>query len=440
MHPLGLRGERRGRVEQPPRRQVLAATPEIASGEQQPASIGRGRREGREQRPVLVVESARPKRELAGRQLAHAVGQQRIVAARLRATTLGEPEHEHRVEIVTDRRAERAVDDALAEAPGATAHHVELAGERPSERRRGGTRLDVVEGGQATQGIFDPGEGVLLGHRPSAQRIWSAEQVDQQLDGGVGLGPPGGGGVDRVDAGGETVHEPIELVEVVTFAGATNDRFVVGLAGIAPLVEARVEHRPPQRQLGRPVIEPLHHAGLPRQTLPHRGACVAVARAHRCAGDQRHHLVASPSVRWQLEGGEQRAPGHAVGQALAAGSVGGDVGRGELLLEDADIGVGGGMEHTDAIEAHALFGEGGDPAHHGAHLFVGVGDRNDLGAVGRPVGGDCTWIDLEPDSGAGVEHGPVGCLVTGDAHHGPRRGHRDHRGQQFGQRRGDRRR
>ena len=78
-HPLTSR--RTGRFEHPARRLGLAPAAQVAAGNQQGATSGGGRGQRREERTVLVVQSRRPRAELAAGDHPGCVGEEHVLPA-----------------------------------------------------------------------------------------------------------------------------------------------------------------------------------------------------------------------------------------------------------------------------------------------------------------------------------------------------------------------
>ena len=130
------------------------------------------------------------------------------------------------------------------------------------------------------------------------------------------------------------------------------------------------------------------------------------------------------------EQAQHRPPEHALGEGADGRPVVRDARGGELLVHQAGVGLGRAVEHRHPLEWHAVDERRHHQPDRGTHLVIGVGRRDDLGAVRRLDGRIGREVDAEQR-----EHPPdthVGALHAGDA-----RDHREgrvvgHRAQQRG--------
>ena len=173
-----------------------------------------------------------------------------------------------------------------------------------------------------------------------------------------------------------------------------SSRARVGFGAEAPgpplgflVVELRLG-RPPLVPLGElaealvPVGAPGHDGGVPREALPRRGGRQATAVEDGRRGQPGEDVLPPIAAGGQAEQLEQRAAGHPGGERHHGGAVGGEAGGVEVLVGEAGVGLGAGVEHGDAVEPGAGPYGVDDGPHRRAHLFVGVGRREHRGALG----------------------------------------------------------
>ncbi len=251
--------------------------------------------------------------------------------------------------------------------------------------------------------------------------VGRTEESPQQFACSFGFGQPAVGGVHSRDPLGRGSDEPTELIEIGPLPLDAVDEPRIG-DGIRSLVAVRrcsssqggLERVTSPSDLDVPIAEPADHSDLSGQPLPGRRADVGTVDAQRSSADQRHHPISAPALRRQLERGEQCATADRIGEAGAGRTVRRDLGGIELLLEDADIGIGSGVEHADAVEGKPGCGQSDDRTNDGPHLLVGVGDRDD--AIGdRDAGRGEGFVDLDADGGTKIEHRPIGVFCSGEA-------------------------
>lgn len=125
---------------------------------------------------MLVMQPCRPRFELVERTQPHGVGKHRVVASRHGQQPLGTPDDEHRVEVMADGRADRAVHHAVPEATMTAAGDVEFGPQRTLEHCVRRIRLDVGEGRQPGEGILDAFEGVLFVIGPAGVNPFGPQQ------------------------------------------------------------------------------------------------------------------------------------------------------------------------------------------------------------------------------------------------------------------------
>ena len=387
---------------------------------------------------MLLVEPSPSAAEARRRPSARtASGNKHVFAASGGPETLGAAEYEHRVEIVSGRRGQRAVHHSLTEPTRSTARHIHLGAQRSDEDVMGRRRLELAERGQAHQHVLDAFEGQLLGLGPAAVGVTRTEQLMQQRLGGFGLGGPALPALDMVDRFGQLVDELRELLDIADVAPfAFDPRLVRFRAGVG---NALFDRCPVPGELAAPVGQVLHDACAAGQRLPRCGVHPLVAGAQRPAAHQSHDLVAPPTLAGRASAFSNVRPATVSARRRRAGPLAGMLGRRQLLAQDPDVGIGRGMEDADPIEPDTSFGEGDHLTHDGTDLFVGVGDRDDVrrGRRARPTGASGGHVDTYER--ARLPHGGVSTDVTRDAdQRGARRG-AEHRGDQLGQRMGQRR-
>ena len=127
--------------------------------------------------------------------------------------------------------------------------------------------------------------------------------------------------------------------------------------------------------------------GLPGDPLPRRGRCPATLVEDGRGGEPGEHVLAPEPAVGQGEELEQRAPGHAGGERDHGGAVGGDARGLQLLVGQAGVGLGAGVQDGDAVEPRARSHGVDDGADRSADLLVAVG-RGDDRACGRRRPGD----------------------------------------------------
>ena len=115
---------------------------------------------------------------------------------------------------------------------------------------------------------------------------------------------------------------------------------------------------------------------------------------------QRHHVLTVEVAVGEREQAQHRPPEHALGEGADGGAVVRDARGGELLVHQAGVGLGRAVEHRHPFERHAVDERRHHQPDRGAHLVVGVGGRDDLGAVRRLDGRVGCGVDAEPSARA----------------------------------------
>ena len=115
------------------------------------------------------------------------------------------------------------------------------------------------------------------------------------------------------------------------------------------------------------------------------------AEPDRRTREQRHHVVAVEVAVGECEEAEQRTPEHALGERADRGAVVRDAGRLELLVHETRVRLGGAVEDRHPLERHAVDERRHHEPDRSAYFVVGIGRRDDLGAVG--------WLHRDPRRG-----------------------------------------
>ena len=89
--------------------------------------------------------------------------------------------------------------------------------------------------------------------------------------------------------------------------------------------------------------------------------------------------LARPRTARQLEQVQEGPARQGAVQAEEPGSVAGDPGPGQVLMEDAGVGGARRVEDGLAPQRHPGLGRGQDRAHRAPGLLVGIGTATDLG-------------------------------------------------------------
>lgn len=319
-------------------------------------------------------------------------GQHGVVSPRHGEETLGCAENEHGVEIMADRTGERPNHDALPESAMASAGDVEFGGQRSHEHGGGWRRIarigQFVERGQSDQRRFHSLEGHLLGFGPRLVARIDTEKPHQQILRCPGHGRPGVGLVDVTDPLDQAGDKRFELIEIV--------QPIVPMSGVG-LGQPLVDGRSFCVDLREPVGDVSQNTDLSRQCVPRRGPDPLGPRSKGTTGDERHDAVSTPALLGKTERSEKRAARHRVAQTTMVGTVEHQVRCGEVLLDDAQVRVGGRKEDADSVQWHAVGSQGHDlPGDH-PYLFGRVGDRHD-------VPGGCRLGDRIESSSRGSNH------------------------------------
>ena len=142
-----------------------------------------------------------------------------------------------------------------------------------------------------------------------------------------------------------------------------------------------------------------------RQPLPAGGGREPAGVEDRSRRQPREHVLAPVAAGGEGQQIEQRAARHPRGEGHDGGAVGGDAGGVELLVGEARVGLGAGVQHRDAIEPGAGAHGVDDGPHGGAHLLVAVGRGDHQRAVGRDRRGIADRlgaVGVEPETAQGV--------------------------------------
>ena len=134
----------------------------------------------------------------------------------------------------------------------------------------------------------------------------------------------------------------------------------------------------------------------------------------------------------EREQAEHRTPEHALGEGADGGAVVRDAGGGELLVHEPGVGLGGAVEDRHPLERHAVDERGHHQPDRGAYFVVGIGRRNDLGAV-RRLDGTRIGREVERRAERATATMPgIGALHAGDTGDDRERRVIGHRAQQRG--------
>ncbi len=145
-------------------------------------------------------------------------------------------------------------------------------------------------------------------------------------------------GTETVD-GGQTIGEPVSRPRVAGSPGfgCAMDRVVAEVGQVGQALLGRLTQH---SQLRPPVGQVSYHPGLAGQLVPGGGKGPEVADTHRPTGHEGHHPVPPPALAGERQRRDQRAAGDRVPEPPRIGAVGDDARRGELLLDDAHVGIG----------------------------------------------------------------------------------------------------
>ena len=288
------------------------------------------------------------------------VGQQRVVADRGRERPLGQAEDHDQVEVEPDAHLDRPDEHAVAEPPDPAEVLLELELEGAVEHVERHRALDRVERAEAVKGLLDLlGRLALARRRPSARagpRRRGARPSQRWAQAACSLHGRGRGrGGVRSSITSRT--KPAEVARALAA--------VLAVAARAPTRADRRRARPRRRaprsgsaccarrwsQSSRPATTA---ASRERRSQ----AVVGARRPSWRIGAEASH--ANTSCRRKPPAGsprssQQRAAGHPGGEGDDGGAVGGDAGRVELLVGEAGVGLGAGVEDRRC-------GRGGVPA------------------------------------------------------------------------------
>ena len=390
--------------EEPPAREARAAAAQVAAGKAR--GDGRCGLEGSEELAVPNAQRGAGRGELAVGGSAHPLGEQRVLVQPARVEVLGEPDDPDLVEVETDRLGERGNEHALAEPADPGEGRLELDGEDLLEGEERGRQALGVEGGEPVERPLEDAEGVLLLERQPRSALL-CEDVGEQLDRPLPEGLP--------------VADERGTLEPVLELGDEGEKLLAGLGASLGVSAARLV----LRRLGLP-LEPLDvrlELGLPVRATDDPGLAggpLEPGDAHTLAGEggERdfaegpHHVGATEAAARGLEESEEEAGGGALCDGADAGAVDGDVGGGQVLMEES--GVGGGARVEDGEPVGRVLAEGGDDlAHDRADLVIRVGRRE------HPARGRAWARDRGRRGGAGGDHGvvdgSVGPTLPGEA-------------------------
>ncbi len=148
------------------------------------------------------------------------------------------------------------------------------------------------------------------------------------------------------------------------------------------------------------------HAGLPTDSFPRCGRDeLPVAVAERNIGEQVEEAAAAEPAAVDVEEIEEEARDQTLGERHSRSPVPGDVGRAEMMFDEACVRALGGPQHRNAFEWHAG-ARGSDHQPGGlANLLVGIGGRHDRDRASRRAtrcGGGRRCQRLEQRAGVGV--------------------------------------
>ena len=402
---LARAGQGFDRVEQVPRRDVLGAPSQVAAREAEHAIAGR-RGQRRQQPAVVGGRAIGAQRELAGEHAALEVAQQRVVARRGREHALGEPAHEEPVEIGAEREADRTDEHALTEAtdafarapraraPACSGTHRASAPPRPRRVRRAGRAPPPRDA------------------RPPARRRATSRAGCRRRSNGEPAGAPSATFADH-DFGTRVVSRSPASASTNARSRATSSRSHIRYSSRRDLRGVRVEQQ-------MPLVEPADHTRAARHPLPpraRRGPTLAVEERDR--GEQREQRVASEAVVGQGEQPEQRAAEHRVVERAHRNAVVRDPGELELLVHEARVRVLAGEQDGHPLQRHAVPHRVDHAPHDRAHLFVGIGRRDDRRAGRRDDG--AIRRDVASERARRGERIGIGARDAGQTEHAHRR-------------------
>ena len=132
-----------------------------------------------------------------------------------------------------------------------------------------------------------------------------------------------------------------------------------------------------------PLRRAAHDARAPADALPACRRHRVPAEPDRRTREQRHHVVTVEVAVGEREQAEQPTPEHALGERADGGAVVRDAGGVELLVHEPRVRLGGAVEDRHPLERHAVDERRHHEPDRGAHFVVGIGRRDDLGAVRR---------------------------------------------------------
>ncbi len=375
-------------------------------------------RQGGEELVVLALHPIGPQGELAAGAGPLVVGQEGVVADDRGERALGESEDHHEIEVEADPHLDRADEHTIPEATNAAEVLLELELERAVEHLEGDGVLHRVESTEPVQRLVDAlGRSVLDGI-PSLAAGAATEEPDEPPLGPVGVVAPGPGlrglGREVVD---HLQHEPAQIASPVGLLALSLGHPLGEVVVELGLVGSLVAQQGVLAEAQIPVAPARDDGGLAGQPIPAGGGRQAALAQDRGRRQPREDVLASIAARGEGEQVEQRAARDPRREWDDGGTVGRDAGGTELLVGEAGIGLGTGVQHRDPIEPGAAAHGRDDRAHRRSHLFVAVGRGEHGGALGgdrRDLAHRALVRGRDPEPPQRSEHLGVGGLVADD--------------------------
>ena len=390
----------------------LQRSSKIAAGTDQDRLAGLGQRD-EEVATQLTGAIGAPEQRITHRRPL-VVGNDRVVRRCGGDDTFGHADDDRELQFDPDRGREGPDQDALTDptVPDPSFGELQLDGAPKRRERRGG--LDGVERGQSLHERDDLGGRSGLGLGPGGALGVGGQVVSHGGTQPLGqLGPTGQAGAEPVvgdegaRGGGELGGVPGRLAAPVG-AGA----------GPSAVVEAAC------LGVGREPFGPLAGSGEDPGRSAHRlpfGAALARGIAAQDAQHRRAGVVVVPERQeaQELPGQRRRR------QRAAPGTLEGDAGGGELVVDEPLIGDLAGEEQRHAVEGYPTIGLGQDLSQRGPDLLVGIGHRDRPDRARGPIPGRRgrrRGVRRHPQMGEGDTGGAIGVGLAGHRHHGHRGG------------------
>ncbi len=341
---------------------------------------------------MVVVDPGGAEGERAVGGAAVGIGEERVVVHAGGEQSLGQPAHEHSIEIEPKTQRDVTHEQPVAEATDPPQVGVELELQRAPEDVDPRRRLDRVEAGQtrrarrrpspppaaparATTRAGTPERGVhARGARPTRRARASSRRVDSEIahDGG-----------HEVLQGTGVGQRPLVAL-----------RTRVAIGDRAFCRELGLEDRRVALQPLLPVLGPPHDLGRPADPLPARARHLPAPAVYRGGGEQPHDVVALEVAVGEREEAEEPAAERAVGERAHGCTVVRDARRLQLFVHEAGVRLRRAVEHRHAFERHTLAHRVDDQSHQCSHLIVGIRCRDDArGDRGRRRRRRCRRID-----------------------------------------------